>query len=105
MRQLNQCGTEIDELAKSGANFTVAIIDEADLVPTFLAASVDGLREEAGIYSSVAAAAAIRPSNGFILRTIVAVLMPILQFWDRYLSPVIFEPVREGVREHVTFEP
>lgn len=39
------------ELAESGQEFITAIINGADLVPTFSAASVDDLRAEVIFYS------------------------------------------------------
>lgn len=39
------------ELAESGNNFITSVINGADLVPTFSAASVDDLRAEVSLYS------------------------------------------------------
>ena len=38
------------ELAESGNDFITSVINEADLVPTFSAASVDDLRAEVNLF-------------------------------------------------------
>lgn len=45
-RYVNAAACMTWELAESGANFIISVVNGADLVPTFSAASVDDLRAE-----------------------------------------------------------